>query len=81
MKYTSTYSSYIHTYIVYIYYVYVVFIVREIGCRLTTRLYEWNKIQLISLIMDKMNVHLVKQLLENKWFECQLNKCILVAVN
>lgn len=54
---------------------------RELGCRLTTRLHEWNKIQLISLIMDKMNVHLVKQLLENKWIECQLNKCIPVEVN
>lgn len=52
-----------------------------ISCRLTTPLHEWNKIQLISLIMDKMNVHMVKQLLVNKWPECQSNKCIPISVN
>jgi len=40
-----------------------------------------EQIQLISLIMGKINVQFVKQWLENKWAECQSNKCIPVVVN
>lgn len=61
-----TYVLIIHSNI-YTHYLYVIFVVRKIGCRLIKRFHEWNKIQLISLIMHKINVHMVKQLLENKW--------------